>query len=174
MAEKSDTISLGTEAWNVADAYVKLMVLKQLVFCTKLENIAMFGTEDIDQDLEIPSDMIPQRRITGLKRLIDNLDQLFANVRFAIKLTDKERFDTCRARVKLVESMYDGSFKINIDDVAKTQNLEINEEFFKTLLNELREIREMLNIPINNAGLIFRSSDEVDFDSLLKQLSEEG
>jgi hypothetical protein len=176
MAEKTDTISIGTEAWNVADGYVKLKILKQLVMCDKLEIIALYGTEDIDdtQMNPISPELIPQRRVDAIQRLKDNIIQLIGNVKFAIRKDDDEIFEALRGRIKLVESMLDATCFVAEDQVSHTKELIINEEWFRKMLSEMQEIKESINFPINNAGLIFRKSDEMDFDELLKDVREGG
>lgn len=177
MAEhKGDAINIGTEAWNVADGYVKLKILKQLVLCDKLEIIALYGTEDID-DMTInplPPEIIPERRVDAINRLKDNLIQLVANVKFAIRKEDEEKFEALRARIYLIEEMLDAISYIAEDQVSHQKALVINEQWFRKMLKEMQEIKENINIPINNAGLIFRKSDEMDFEELLRDIAEGG
>lgn len=172
MAEdtRAETIKLGTEAWNVADAYVKLKVLKQLVLCDKLEIISLHGTEDIDEEGLFDSEMIVYRRVNSLIRLKDNLKQLISNVAFAIKPEDKLKLETLRGRVNIVADMIGDVFYTSINDVTKQNSLSINEEFFSVLLNELQEIKESIHFPVNNAGLIFRQTDQLDFDELINDI----
>lgn len=170
----AETVSVGTEAWNVADGYVKMKILKQLILCDRFEMIAIYGTEDIDDELQIPQEMLPFRRVNSINRLKDNLKQLFGNVEFAIRKEDEDKFDTLRKRITLVESMLNDISYMSENQVSKAVQLRINEEFFMYLLNELQEIKNSLNIPINNAGLIFRSNEEVSFDDLLDDIAKGG
>lgn len=177
MAEnKGDTINIGTEAWNVADGYVKLKILKQLVLCDKLEIIALYGMEDIDdtQINPIPPELIPSRRVDALSRLKDNIKQLIKNVKFAIKKEDDDKLESLRSRILLIEEMLDAVCFVAEDQVSHIQKLEINEPWFRKMLVEMQEIVETINFPINNAGLIFRKSDEMDFEELLQDISMGG
>lgn len=176
MAEKGDAVNIGTEAWNVADGYVKLKILKQLVLCDKLEIIALYGSEDID-DMQInpvPPEMVPHRRVEALTRLKDNIVQLISNVKFAIKKEDEDKFEALRGRVNLIEEMLDAICYMAEDQVSHNKQLVINENWFRKMLNEMQEIKENINFPINNAGLIFRKSDEMNFDELLRDIAEGG
>lgn len=176
MAEKGDAVSVGTEAWNVADGYVKLKILKQLVLCDKLEIIALYGSEDIDdmQVNPVPPEMVPHRRVEALTRLKDNIVQLISNVKFAIKDEDEYKFEALRGRVNLIEEMLDAICYMAEDQVSHQKQLMINEFWFKKMLAEMQDIKENINFPINNAGLIFRKSDEMNFDELLKDIAEGG
>lgn len=177
MAEqRADAVSINTEAWNVADGYVKLKILKQLVLCDKLEIISLYGTEDIDDSLtnQIPMEMIPQRRVEALTRLKDNIKQLIGNVKFAIKQDDEDKFEALRGRVILVEDMLDAISYVAEDQVSHHEQLIINEQWFRKMLGEMQDIKELINFPINDAGLIFRKSDEMNFEELLKDISQGG
>lgn len=177
MAEnKGDAISIGTEAWNVADGYVKLKILRQLVLCDKLEIIALYGSEDIDdmQMNPVPPEMIPLRRVEALTRLKDNIFQLIKNVKFAIKKDDEAKFEALRGRILLIDEMLDAVCYVAEDQVSHQKQLVVNEEWFKKMLGEMQEIIELINFPINNAGLIFRQSDQMDFEELLRDISQGG
>lgn len=167
-------ISLGTEAWNVADAYVKLKILKQLVLCDKLETIALYGHEDIDEEGFLPENSINYRRVNALNRLKDNLKQMFSNVAFAIYPSDQAKFDLIRMRLKIVEDMLiDVSF-IKTNQATHEDILSINEEWFALMFTELQEIKESVHIPLNNAGLIFRNAESMDFDEMVRDIEEGG
>lgn len=176
MAKDGDAINVSTEAWNVADGYVKLKILKQLVLCDKLEIIALYGTEDIDdmQMNPIAPELIPSRRVEALTRLKDNIAQIIGNVKFAIKKEDEEKFEALRGRINLVEDMLDAICFEAEDQVSHHKTLQINEDWFRKMLREMQDVKETLNFPINNAGLIFRSSDQMDFEELLADIREGG
>lgn len=176
MAQKSGdgTIQLGTEAWNVADGFVKLKVLKQLVLCDKLEMISLYGYEDIDEEGFLPDNFVNYRRVNAINRLKDNIKQLISNVKFAIKSEDLWKFNLLRGRVKTVEELLIDVSYITVDQSSHQNTLTINEDWFVIMLNELQEIKESIHVPINNAGLIFRSDQVMDFDDILKDIVEGG
>lgn len=174
--EKGEIINVGSDAWNIADGYVKMKVLKQLILCDKLEIIALYGTEDIDDDQlnPIPQELIPYRRVEALTRLKDNIIQLILNVRFAIRKEDDAKFEALRGKIRLIEEMLDAISYMAEDQVSHQKHLVINEQWFRKMLFEMQEIKEAINFPINNAGLIFRKSDQMDFDELLKDIAVGG
>lgn len=169
-----DQISLGTEAWNIADGYVKFKVLKQLILCDKLETIAQHGVEEIEEEFNVPAELRAHIRVNAINRLKNNLKQIFTNVRFAIRKDDEKKFEALRERISIVESMLDEVSYIRKDNISHREELVINEDWFMKMLSELQEIKESVNVPINSAGLIFRRSDELSFDELLKDISEGG
>lgn len=176
MAKEGEAVSVSTESWNVAEGYTKLKILKQLVLCDKLEIIALYGSEDID-DMQInpvAPEMVPHRRVEALTRLKDNIVQLIKNVKFAIKKEDEDKFEALRNRINLVEEMLDAICYMAEDQVSHQKQLMINESWFRKMLNEMQEIVELINFPINNAGLIFRQSDQMDFEELLHDIAEGG
>lgn len=174
--QEGDALQVNTEAWNVADGYVKLKILKQLVVADKLETIAIYGTEDIDDMLinPIAPETIPDRRVEALTRLKDTILQLASNVKFAIRDEDQDRLEGLRNRIILVEEMLDAIAFVAEDQVSHIKRLEINEPWFRKMLGEIQDVKEKINTPINKAGLIFRKSDEMDFDQLLKDISQGG
>lgn len=172
MAE-GDVVNVGTEAWNQADAYTKLKVLRPLVLCDKYERIAIYGVEEIEQDLELPPQQLILKRINGLFRLKDEMKILMGNVSFAISKKDRNKFESLRERLKIVEEMMDEvSYEVSsVDGQIKTM---INDYWFSVILTELQELKESINVPINHAGLIFRQDDSVDLDEWMLEVARGG
>lgn len=174
--DQSEPSKVNSEAWNIAQAYTNLKILKQLVVCDKLETIALHGTEDIDDTLvaQISAELLPTRRVEALTRLKDNIIQLISNVKFAIRTEDKSIFESLRNRILLVDSMLDAVCYLAENQVSHIKELIVNEEWFRKMLNEMQEIKEELSVPINNAGLIFRTSDSMSFEDLLADIATGG
>lgn len=174
--QDNEGITINSETWNIADGFTKLKILKQIVVADKLETIAIYGVEDIDDHIlnPIPVENLPQRRVESLYRLKDMMKQLLSNVSFAIRDEDRPKIEAMRKRLLLIESMI-GAISYDAENQVDHQhNLYINEEWFQIILTELQEIKEIINKPINHAGLIFRRSDEMDFDELTKEIIEGG
>lgn len=171
-----DSLSVNSDAWNMADGYVKFKILKQLILTDKLEFIALYGAEDIDDSISNPMllDIIVERRVEAIHRLKDVLIQVISNVRFAIRKDDEVKFEFLRDRLLLVEEMLEGVSYVIENQISHSQNLVINEFWFRKMVKEMREIKESLHFPINYAGLIFRRSDDMNFDELLKDIAEGG
>jgi len=50
----SSVVEKGTDAWNVAQGYTHLKILKPLVEMDKLVKIAIYGYEHIEESLQTP------------------------------------------------------------------------------------------------------------------------
>lgn len=167
------TLSLGSQAWNVADGYTKIKILRHLVQLDRYENIALYGSEDMD---EFPYDdsSIAKRREEAIRRMVSTLRQLLGNVKFAIKKEDKKKVDDFLDRVELVDSVIEGIAVIEENMVTHDVVMRINEDHFKNCMKVLQDVKDEINFPINNAGLIFRESGEVDLDKITNEIIEGG
>jgi hypothetical protein len=172
-SEGDGVISLGQQAWNIADGYTKIKILRLLIQVDIDEEIAMFGRKD-DQDMT-PDDQINQRRVESFEKMIFHLRQLIGNCRFSIEKGDDEKIVSgFMERLNNVEDVANGIADWKIDDVKKEDTLKINHEHFRKCFDVLRSIKDELNFPINRAGLIFRASDEIDLDKIMNDISEGG
>lgn len=168
-----DVIETGTEAWNIAEGYVKTKILIPLIECDKYERIAQHGMADIDDPVFLSEDQITERRINAMIRYKDTIKMIIGNVKFAMKKADHDTLETLRNRTLLVEEMLDG-ISYEVQDIQHQRHRKINERFFSTMLQELQDIKEKLNTPLNNAGLIFRQSDDFTFDELAEDIIKSG
>lgn len=170
MDNSQGSITLGKDVWNVADGYTKFKILKWMIMMDKFEMIAIYGSEDIEEETELPPELIPSRRISGLKRLKDTLKLLFENVSFVIKKDSKKKFDELREKLEDVESVL-GSVSTSIrNDSTKEERIEINESWFNACLTVLQSIKEEMNVPINDANLIFRKGSEINMDDVEREI----
>jgi hypothetical protein len=174
MAKSGEEVYSGSEAWNFADAYTKLKVLKQMLLADKFEMVAIYGVEDIEEEGLLPSNMIIMKRVNALYRFKDVLMQLIQNTKFSIPDGEQNRFENLRRRVKVVEELMDATHYTRFNHGDNTQEMVISEAWFNRMLRELQEVKELLNIPINRAGLIFRQSDDMTIDELQKMIEEGG
>ena len=172
-ASGESVVSLGTQAWNIADGYTKIKILRLLIQLDVDEEIAMFGRKDeMDQ---IPDEMINQRRVESFEKMIFHLRQLIGNCRFSIEKGDDEKtVSAFMERLNNVENVANGIADWKINDVTKESFLMINENHFRICFEILRSIKDELNFPINRAGLIFRQSDEIDLDKIMNDIAEGG
>lgn len=170
-ADGEGIVSLGTQAWNIADGFTKIKILRLLIEIDLYETIAMFGKKDMDEPIDFSE--IPYRRVNALERVLFAMKQLIGNCHFAIdKGQDEKLIVMFKERIQNVEEVFDGISTEIINDVTKETELRINEIHFKKCFNILREIKDELNFPINRAGLIFRQGDELDLDAIMKSLEE--
>lgn len=167
------TLSLGSQAWNVADGYTKIKILRHLVQLDRYENIALYGADDMDE-LLLEESSLSKRREEALKRVISTLRQLLGNVQFALKKEDKEKIEEYGKDINFVESIVDGVSVTEENMVTHETVFRINEEHFKNCIKILQRVKDEINFPINNAGLIFRGSDEVDLDKITNEIIHGG
>jgi len=172
-ASGESVVSLGTQAWNIADGFTKIKILRLLIQIDIDETIAMFGKKDMEE--QVPREDIPYRRVEGFERMLFNMRQLIGNCRFSIeKGSDEEAVEGMMERIDSVETVADGIATELVNDVTKENELRINEDHFRKCFNILRNIKDALNFPINRAGLIFRQSDEMDLDKMMNDIAMGG
>jgi len=167
-------IQTGSDAWNVADGYTKLKILRQLIMLDRWDTIAQFGTEEIDEDISFNSNQIKKRRIEALQRFHSTIKQLLGNVMFALKKKDKETLGKMLERIKMIDEFLNKTHNASEDLVSHEELFTINEELFRKVLDILQEVKDQLNTPLNNAGLIFRPSEEVDLDKIMAGIIDGG
>jgi hypothetical protein len=168
-----DVISLGTQAWNIADGFTKIKILRILIEIDLHETIAMFGKKDMEE--QTPYAEIPYRRVEAFERMLFSLKQLIGNCRFSIeKGVDEKTIAGLINRIDQVEEVADGIASEFINDVTKEDELRINEVHFRNCFNILRAVKDELNFPINRAGLIFRRTDEIDLDKIMADIEQGG
>ena len=160
-------ISGETEAWNVAEGFVKLKILRLLIQLDRYEIIAQFGTEEMDQDLGLNEIDIAKKRIEGLQRFVATLKQLIGNVQFALKKDGIKSIKNYKERIKEVENVMDGIFEYQENQVTHDQTININDNLFRKCFTILKQIKDEINTPMNKAGLIFKESDGLDLDKMM-------
>lgn len=170
-ADGEGVISLGSQAWNIADGFTKIKILRILINIDLNETIAMFGRKDME---DLTSDYeVPYKRYEALQRVLFDLKQLIGNCKFAInKGIDEDRLEYFLKRLDNVEKVFDGVADHLVNDVTKEDELRINEEHFRKCFNILRSIKDELNFPINRAGLIFKASETMDIDEIMRDIED--
>ena len=163
-------ISMGTDAWNVADGYTQLKILRQLIMLDRWDTIAQFGTEEIDEDNIFSDNQIKKRRVEALQRFHSTIKQLLGNVKFAMKREDHKTIDLMIERINTTEEYLQSCFTIKEDQISHDDLFSINEKLFKNILDILEVVKDDLNTPLNNAGLIFRPTEEVDLDKIMNDI----
>lgn len=171
MAKGGDAgdVTLGTEAWNVAEGYTKIKILRHLITMDRWEIIAEFGAEEIDEANILDEKTLAKRRVEALQRLYSTLKQLIGNVLFALNKNDKEKVKGYLERLKNIEEVLGNVYTAEEDDFDG-ETFKINEKLFSLVREILHEIKDELNTPLNNAGLIFRTSEEVDLDKIMNDI----
>jgi len=172
-SDSSSDIPLGTDAWNVADGYSKLKILKHLIYLDRWETISEFGSEEIDEANLMTEKQIQKRRVEALQRFYSALKQLMGNVKFALKKTDQKVIDDLMKRLDVVEEYIHKIYSVDEDDLDG-EVFEINEELFLKIRKILKDIKDQLNTPLNNAGLIFKNTEEINLDKIMEDIVQGG
>lgn len=172
--EESNNIGLGTEAWNVADGYTKIKILRHLIQLDRYDTIAQFGTEDIGEDINLTDNQLKKRRVEALERFYSTIKQLLGNTSFAMRSEDKTLLKTQETRIKNLEPFISKVYSMEEDRVSHEEVFSINEKLFKSILIILEDIKDLINTPLNHAGLIFKTSDEVDLDKIMSDIEMGG
>jgi len=166
-----ETVGLGTNAWNNADGFSKIKILRLLIQLDIDEEIALFGKKD-DQE-QIPYEEIPYRRVEGFEKFIFHLRQLIGNCKFSIeKGLDEKIINQIENRIDQVDAVGDGIASQFFNDVTKENSLTINEDHFKRCFNILQNVKNELNFPLNRASLIFRQGDSLDLDQIMRGIED--
>jgi len=171
-ASGEDTIGLGTQAWNIADGFTKIKILRLIIQLDIDEEIAMFGKKD-EQD--VPHEEKPYRRVEGFDKFIFHLKQLIGNCKFAIERGgDEKLINRYLERIESVEEYSGGIAKSFLNHVTHEEQLKINEPHFRKCFKILQEVKDALNFPVNRAGLIFRQGEELDLDAIMRGIEGGG
>ena len=163
-----------SDIWNIAKGYVTLKILKILVENDTLVNVAIYGYEEISESLNYNQEVITKKRIEALQRIHTNLEKIFSNSEFTITKKDLSSFQQYNDTLKTVFESIDGITIETIDQRTNKKVIEIDESHFKNCLDTLREVMREMNRDLNNANLIFPSSEETDLQALKEELIEGG
>lgn len=172
--EKSDEIDMQSDVWNIAKGYTNLKILSHLVQIDTLITVATFGVENVVDSLLISPQIKTHNRIEALKRILVELYQIYENSWFVMNKINKNLLDKLKKRIDKVNDVIDGIFTKTIDQRIKLTKIKINEKHFNVCLEELKNIKREMNVPLNNSSLIFPTSDEIDFDKMKEELVKGG
>jgi hypothetical protein len=161
--ESSEYMISESGNWNVAARFAEEKIMKPLVKCEIYEDLALFGYESILDQLEnfdkIPNDFI---KITGLKRLIRELIRLSKNATFAMKNKGtKETLNLIEEKLYKIEKILPLTFEIRFNNINKTKNINLTDNFSK-VLEEVLKLKSEINSPLNQNHLIFTDKEEFD------------
>lgn len=172
---QDQTIEKGSDAWNVAQGYTHLKILKPLVEMDKLVKIAIYGCENIEDSLITPEELKTQMRIEAMNRLIDTLREIIENSDFAMNQKDtKDNLLKLKIRIEFVENVISGISRKVSDQRTGEIKTALNEDHFWICLEELRSIKKEIPDPLNKNSLIFPASDDIDLEKIKEQLINGG
>ena len=176
MSKKSvdGALAIGSEVWNVAEGYTKIKILRLMIQLDRYETIAKFGTEEFNMDMGMDDETIKKNRIDGLNRFFFTLRQLIDNVIFIIRKKDLDKITEFQEQLQTVEENIIKIYDSEENEVTHEVKIEIDEVYFNKVMMILRRIKKDVNSPINNAGLIFKESEEMDIDAIMNDIIEGG
>lgn len=175
--EKNNEITKSSDAWNVAQGYTQLKILKPLVETDKLVRIAIYGSESIEGTIQLReyNHIKTELRIEAIQRLIDTLKEIIENSKFACtKLDSSKKLDKLSTKIEELIKVLPAISKTVTDQRNNTTTIEIHEKHFNTCLTSLRQIKEAIPIPLNMNNLIFPSSEEIDIEKIKQELIHGG
>ena len=159
--------------WNVAKPYTSEKILKWLVAIDDYQTIATFGYKNIESDVFIKDTNLKNTsRIHALRRLIHALITLIRNTRFALKKKNhKTDFDTYKERLSKIEKHL---HKLRLEKKRgnKVIELNINENLFDKMMEEITKIIDDINFRLNHSDLIFTYVEEYDPKKIKEALKE--
>ena len=169
------TVENSSDAWNVAQGYTHLKILKPLVETDKLVKIAIYGTENIEDSFNVPDQLKINMRIEAINRLIDILKEIIENSDFAMNLKGtSDKLKELEKNVLNVEEVISGISKITTDQRTQESIIRIDEQHFRLCLEELRKVKKEIQVPLNKNSLIFPMSDEINLEKLKDELIHGG
>jgi len=167
---QNQSLDKTTDAWNVAQGYTHLKILKPLVEMDKLVKIAKYGCEAIEESLMIPPEQKTLNRIEAINRLIDSLREIVENSDFAMTIKTKDILEQLDSRIFDVEQVLPAISRTVIDQRTSESRIIINDNHFNLCLEQLRTIKREIPDPLNKNSLIFPTSEEVDLDKMKNDL----
>ncbi len=157
-----DFEDLETKNWNVAKPYTTEKILKWLVAIDTYQTIATFGYSNIESDVFIRDNNLKNTaRLYAMKRLIHAIISLIRNTKFAIKKSDKVSFDNHMERLYKIEKHLQ-LLRLEKKRGTRIVELDVNENLFEKIMDELNTIMDDVNFKLNSADLIFTHTDEYD------------
>lgn len=171
---KEREVNTGTDSWNVAGGYVDLKILKPLVLLDSYIRVAKFGSEDIMESINMPELLNARYRLQALRYMENELQIIIENTEFAIKKSETKNLGPVRDALKEAQEHLKNASEISTDTRSNTSTVNIKETEFEEALEKLREAKSKISTPLNNSGLIFPSSDEIDLDKIKDNLINGG
>lgn len=158
-------------AWNIADGFTKIKILRPLIEMDLYENYALFGKKDLDEPTDPAT--ISKIRVEALYRIYHTLAQVMGNSRFAIRAKkDKVILSFMTARLTNIEPYLETIASVRLNHITHEEHIEIHEEQFRNVFNIVKELKDELNTILDNASIIFRKGEELDIESIMRDVEE--
>jgi len=175
MAEKKyekDDEDLTKSNWNIARSYTHQKILTWLIQIDEFRNISVFGFKSLESDVYVSDlNLRNTARLHGLKRWIHAMIFLIRNTKFAVHKGSKDEFEEHIKRLSKIEKhIY--MLKIEKKRGQRIVELNIDENLFEKITNDLDSIMDDINFKLNKAGLIFSPEEEFDIKDIKKGYKE--
>jgi hypothetical protein len=167
-------VHTGTEAWNIAQYFTGFSIAVPLRELNELEDVARFGTLNMDDDLVMSEDRVDRRRANAVRRYWQKLKQIIADTLFKVKTKDREEAQKIHEWILELPKYFDGLLITKKNQVSNEDSIEVDEGLLTVLLNQLVSKKQIYLGILDRTGLIFRENSEVDLDSLMKEYAEGG
>jgi len=158
--------------WNIARNYTHQKILTWLIQIDNFRNISVFGFSNLESDVYIRDlNLRNTARLHALKRWIHAMIFLIRNTKFAVHKESKTNFDAHIQRLLKIEK---NIIKLRREKRrgSRIVELNINEDLFSKITNELDVIMDDINLKLNKAGLIFTPEEEFDIKDIKKGYKE--
>jgi len=167
-------VHTGTEAWNIAQYFTGFSIAVPLRELNELEDVARFGTLNMDEDIMMSDDRVDRRRSDSVRRYWQKLKQIVADTLFKVKAKDKAEAMEIHEWMLELPKYFDGLLITKKNQVNNEDTIEVDEELLTVLLDQLVLKKQKYLYILDRTGLIFRENTEVDLDALMKEYSKGG
>ena len=154
--------------WNLSHDYTHQKILTWLIQIDNFRNISVFGFDRLEQDVYIKDfNLRNTARLHGIKRWIHAMIFLIRNTKFAVHKDSKDKFNEHTLRLLKIEKHL---FKLRMEKKRGKRIVELNidEELFEKITEDLDTIMDDINFKLNKAGLIFSPEEEFDIKEIKK------
>lgn len=177
MPKKSDSqfdVVSETGNWNVAKSFSEYKIMKPLAEISRYFIMAKFGVEHVEENYNIPDDILVFNRLEGIKHVHYRLIRVINDNSFAIKpKRDKEKMKMLKKTLYSLQRFMNELSVTIVNQRDNTRAITIDETKFYLVFNILEEINSDLMKYLNNSDLIYNSTDDIDPDEFLKKIQED-
>lgn len=160
-----------TGNWNVANDYSKLKIMRPLYHADVYQEIAEFGTVDFEGELNIDPKIADYLKIKGFRRLLYYLILVIDNSMFALKI-GKENMVSYKEELIRFRSVINLLYENKFNPQTKGNEVSIIYEKYNKALERVKELKSLINEPLNKNDLIFTNKEEFDPKEYKRQIFE--
>jgi len=170
-----DEYNSPSENWNVAKGYSGCKILNPLIKADSLYLIAKYGSEDIDNAIELEmryEDIYYKKRLQAIDMLHTYAILLINNSINFVKKDDKEELGKIKKSLKKLDLKNIKEDQTN--QISRSKLTKVHEISFDLALEAIMGSLENITAILNQNHLIFPSSEEFDVDSMKDIIINEG